>query len=176
MKKARHLIGGGLLIPVGFGGAVSTSSVRLAADEGDGADIATGVAGVLLAGGASGGTGGGTAGFLLLDSLLVADDTEGGEDDGGEDQAADEGGAEGDGIALEGTAGADGEECVGCGDDCGDVLLHWLAPFPWCGLSDELNIQLRPSERIENGQMRKQATDMDKMYSTVLALSAPRVG
>lgn len=113
------------LISAGFGGAVSPSSIRLAADEGDGADVSTDGAGVLLVGGASGGTGGGTSGFLLLDPLLVADDTEGGEDDGGENQAADEGGTERDSIALEGTAGADGEECVGGGDDCGDVLLHW---------------------------------------------------
>lgn len=128
-KKTRHLTGGGLLISVGFGGAVFPSSARLAADEGDGADIAAGGAGILLAGGASGGTGGGTTGFLMLDPLLVADDTEGGEDDDGEDQAADKGGAERDGIALEGTAGSDSEECVGGGDDCGDVLLHWWLRF-----------------------------------------------
>lgn len=124
-KKARHRSVVAGLISAGFGSAVFPSSVRLTADEGDGADIATGVAGVLLVGGASGGTGGGTSGFLLLDTLLVADDTKGGEDDDGEDQAADECGAEGDCIAFEGTAGADGEECVGGGDDCGDVLLHW---------------------------------------------------
>lgn len=126
-EKARHQIGDGLLISVRFGGAVFPSSVRLAADEGDGADVSTDGAGVLLSCGTSGGTGGGTAGFLMLDPLLVADDAEGGEDDDGEDQAADEGGTERDGIAFEGTAGADGEECVGGGDDCGDGLLH-------CGL------------------------------------------
>ena len=135
MKKARHQSVVAGFISAGFGGAVFASSVRLAADEGDGADIATGCAGVLLTGGASGGTGGGngaltdadTSGLLLLDPLLVADDAEGGEDDGGEDQAADECGAEADSVALEGSAGPDGEECVGCGDDGCDVLLHfWL--------------------------------------------------
>lgn len=127
MKKARHQSVVAGFIPAGFGGAVFASSVRLAADEGDGADIATGCAGVLLTGGASGDTGGGTSGLLLHDSLLVTDDAEGGEDDGGEDQAADECGAEADSVALEGSAGPDGEECVGCGDDGCDVLLHfWL--------------------------------------------------
>ena len=63
MKKARHQSVVAGFISAGFGGAVFASSVRLAADEGDGADIATGCTGVLLTGGASGGTGGGTSGL-----------------------------------------------------------------------------------------------------------------
>ena len=135
----------------------SNRNGALTADESDGADGTVGETGKLLGLGElgqTGGAGGGTESSLILGLLLVSNGLRGGEGDGGANQADEESLAERHRIALNRPAGTDDEQGVDGCDGCGDVLLHFGAPFPWCVSSDELNIQLRPAGRDGNGKLR----------------------